>query len=301
VRLDSNSGISATTVPVLLKVNSTLALVDVLIPTCGRKTGLAVVLTSLIGQTFSDFDVVISDQTADDLIAALRWRGHRVETHHHLPRRGMAEQRGFLLSRSKARFAHYVDDDVLLEPNTLARMLAVIQQEQCGFVGCAATGLDYLADVRPHEQSIELWEGPVVPEKFDAGSIPWDRQSVNNAANPLHLEQQMVRDSETVRYKVAWVGGANVLFDREKLLAVGGFSWWDQLPLEHAGEEVVVQFLLLNRYGGCGILPSGTYHLGLPTNIPDRRRNATELFDTLLERLERRSTAPQRVPEGSHV
>jgi hypothetical protein len=65
------------------------------------------------------------------------------------------------------------------------------------------------------------------------------------------------------------------------------------LPPEHAGEEVVVQFLLLNRYGGCGILPSGTYHLGLPTNVPDRRRNATELFDTLLERLSRRAAASE--------
>jgi GT2 family glycosyltransferase len=293
-------------------VNSTLALVDVLIPTCGRKTGLAVVLTSLLGQTFVDFDVVISDQTADDevyldsieirtLIAALRWRGHRVETYRHLPRRGMAEQRAFLLSQSRARYVHYIDDDVLLAPDTLARMLAVIQEEQCGFVGSAATGLQYLDDVRPHEQGIELWEGPVVPETFDSGSIPWRRQNVNNAANPLHLEQQLVRHGQTVRYKVAWVGGANVLFDREKLLVVGGFDWWDRLTPEHAGEEAVVQFLLLNRYGGCGILPSGTYHLGLPTNVPNRRRNATELFDTLLERLDCGSTALRVLSEGSHV
>ncbi len=66
------------------------------------------------------------------------------------------------------------------------------------------------------------------------------------------------------------------------------------MPPEHAGEEVVVQFLLLNRYGGCGILPSGTYHLGLPTNVPDRRRNATELFDTLLERLDQGSALHNR-------
>ncbi len=43
-----------------------MALVDVLIPTRGRKTGLAIVLASLNGQTFTDFDVVISDQTPDD-------------------------------------------------------------------------------------------------------------------------------------------------------------------------------------------------------------------------------------------
>ncbi len=85
-----------------------------------------------------------------------------------------------------------------------------------------------------------------------------------------------------IRYKVAWIGGANVLYDRAKLRDVGGFSWWERLPPEHAGEEVVVQFLLVRKYGGCGVLPSGTYHLGLPTTVVDRRRNATELFGALM-------------------
>lgn len=75
---------------------------------------------------------------------------------------------------------------------------------------------------------------------------------------------------------------ATLLYDRAKLLDVGGFSWWHRLPPQHAGEEVVVQFLLIRKYGGCGILPSGTYHLGLPTTVEDRRRNATELFGELM-------------------
>ena len=270
-----------------------MALVDVLIPTYGRKTGLAVVLTSLLGQTFTDFDVIVSDQTLEDdvylesieiqtLVRALRWHGHAVHLHRHLPRRGMAEQRQFLLERSQAPYVHYIDDDVLLDPPTLGRMLRVLQTDGCGFVGCPATGLGYLHDVRPHQtQYFEAWTGPVRPEPFDPKSPAWDRHKVNNAANPLHLEQCLVTDGQVVRYKVAWIGGANVLFDRAKLLSVGGFSWWERLPPEHAGEEVVVQFLLLRRYGGCGILPSGTYHLGLPTTIEDRRRNATELFEEL--------------------
>lgn len=272
-----------------------MALVDVLIPTCGRKTGLAVVLTSLLGQTFTDFNVHVSDQTAEDdvylnsieiqtAVRALRWRGHDVTLHRHLPRRGMAEQRHFLLSRSDAPYAHFLDDDVLLDPPVMERMLHVIRTESCGFVGCAATGLDYLHDVRPHQQNIELWDGPVRPEAItpDTLGLIWDRHQVNNAANPLHLEQQLVRNNETVRYKVAWVGGANVLYDRAKLLEVGGFSWWERLPAAHAGEEVVAQFLLLRKYGGCGVLPSGTYHLGLPTQVVDRSRNATELFADLI-------------------
>ncbi len=271
-----------------------MALVDVLIPTYRRKTGLAVVLTSLLGQTFSDFDVAISDQTKEDdaylhtieiqtLVQALKRHGHRVSLHRHLPRRGLAEQRQFLLEQSSAPYVHYLDDDVLLDPPVMERMLSVLQAELCGFVGCAATGLSYLQDVRPHQQQIELWSGPVEPEPFEPDTLPWERHLINNAANPLHLEQRLVQDGQVVRYKVAWVGGANILYDHEKLLSVGGFSWWQRLPLEHAGEEVVVQFLLIRKYGGCGILPSGTYHLGLPTTIEDRRHNATELFHQLIQ------------------
>ena len=40
----------------------TPAAVDVPIPTFGRAAALAVTLTSLLGQTFRDFRVVVSDQ-----------------------------------------------------------------------------------------------------------------------------------------------------------------------------------------------------------------------------------------------
>lgn len=271
-----------------------MALVDILIPTYRRKTGLAITLTSLLGQSFTDFNVIVSDQSEDDntyldsieistLARALRWHGHEVKLLRHLPRRGMAEQRHFLLMQSSAPYVHFLDDDVLLDPPVLERMLRVIQAEGCGFVGCAATGLEYLDDVRPHQQGIELWEGPVTPEPFEPEKLPWHRHVVNSAANPLHLEQRLVQGNAIVRYKVAWVGGANVLYDRAKLLDVGGFSWWERLPSEHAGEEVVAQFLLIRKYGGCGILPGGTYHLGLPTNVEDRRCNATRLFGELLQ------------------
>jgi len=280
-----------------------MALVDVLIPTCGRKTGVAVVLASLVGQTFTDFDVIISDQTTpeecylesieiDTLVRALRWHGHQVTLNRHLPRRGMGEQRQFLLEQSRARYVYYLDDDVLLDPPVLERLLSVIQQEGCGFVGTAATGLNFLDDERPHEQQIELWDGPIRPEQFDAEHIPWDRHKINNAANPLHLERRLIRNGECLRYKVAWIGGASSLYDREKLVRVGGFSWWDQLPAEHAGEEVLAQFLLIREYGGCAILPSGTYHLGLPTTIEKRERNATELFGQIL--LEREADGHMR-------
>src|ERR687883_1965309 len=86
-------------------------LVDVLIPTCDRPEALAVTLTSLCAQTLPTFRVVISDQTerpdlpdgavcTPEVLTPLRLlaaRGRKVETHVHLPRRGLAEQRQFLL------------------------------------------------------------------------------------------------------------------------------------------------------------------------------------------------------------
>lgn len=289
-----------------------MATVDVLIPTYGRKTGLAMVLTSLVGQTFTDFDVIVSDQTDEQdayldsieiqtAVQALRYHGHQVELHRHLPRRGMAEQRQFLLQQSSAPHVHYLDDDVVIEPGVLGRLLSVVRTDGCGFAGAAAAGLAYLDDVRPHQQGIEVWEGAVRPEPFTPEAIPEYRQAVNIAANPLHVEQRLASDGETVRYKIAWIGGANVVYDRSKLLDVGGFGFWDRLPAEHAGEDAVVQFLLIHAYGGCGVLPSGTYHLCLETTIPNREHNATDLFGELLDEwVARKESETAGVPVRSH-
>src|SRR3954453_14624413 len=86
---------------------------DVLIPTCDRPEALAVTLTSLTAQTLASFRAVISDQPgrpglpgggvgAPEVLTPLRLlaaRGRTVETHRHLPRRGLAEQRQFLLDQ----------------------------------------------------------------------------------------------------------------------------------------------------------------------------------------------------------
>jgi glycosyltransferase involved in cell wall biosynthesis len=282
-----------------------MATVDVLIPSYSRPCGLGLALASLLGQTFRDFRVIVSDQSPDEAtlgatevrtaVGALRWHGHEVMLHRHLPRRGLAEQRQFLLEQSDARYVHFIDDDVVLAPEVLGRMLDVIRSEGCGFVGCAAVGLDFIDDERPHEQHIEIWEGPVRPETFPLDRIPWERHRVNNAANPLHLERRLCPDGRVVRYKVAWIGGANVLYDRGKLLAVGGFSWWRRLPEQHAGEEVLAQLLLLRRFGGCGVLPSGTYHLGLPTTVPERTHNAVALLDEIEREREHEAHEDQEV------
>ncbi|MCL6432416.1 MAG: glycosyltransferase family 2 protein [Anaerolineae bacterium] len=265
--------------------------VDVLIPTCGRKTALAITLTGLLAQTFRDFTVIIADQTEDEpylesgeirsLILALELRGHAVQTLVNLPRRGMAQQRQFLLEHARAPYVHFLDDDVLLGPAMLERMVQVLRSEGCGFVGAGVSGLRHLDDLRPGDlDSFEPWEGPVRPEPHTWETIPWERYRLHIRDNPWHLTRLYAADGRTVRYKVVWVG-ANTLYDREKLLSVGGFSWWTELPPNHSGEEVLAQLLLARRYGGCGILPAEAFHLQVPTQTAERDVKADHMFPRL--------------------
>src|SRR3954449_11330264 len=211
-------------------------LIDVLIPSCDRPEALAVTLTSLGAQSLPSFRVVVSDQSdRPDLpggaidapavrtpLRLLAARGRAVATHRHLPRRGLAEHRQFLLDQASARYALFLDDDVLCEPDLLERLLDVMIEQQCGFVGMPLVGLSHLDDVRPHQQAIEPWDGPVEPERITPGDRRWARHHLHSAANAWHVQEQLkLKSSSPLLYKVAWIGGG-VLYPPAQPPARGG-------------------------------------------------------------------------------
>ncbi len=268
------------------------ATIDILIPTYCRPAALAVTLTSLCSQTYRDFRVIISDQSdqpdpalasleAGEVAAAmrvLRAHGNSVVTHKHLPRRGIGEQRQFLLEQATAPYVLCLDDDVILEPWVIEKLLQAIETERCGFVGSALIGLSFWQDVRPQQQQIEFWQGPVQPETIQPGTPQWQRYQLHNAANLYHVQQQLGLTPTTARkYRVAWVAGC-VLYDTAKLRSIGGFEFWRELPTNHCGEDVLAQLRVMAKYGGCGLIPSGVYHQELPTTIPDRSVDAPQLL-----------------------
>ncbi|WP_136518348.1 glycosyltransferase [Cellulomonas telluris] len=265
--------------------------VDVLVPTSGRASVLAVTLAGLAAQDGPDFRVVVSDQSpgepgTDDpavqaMVRVLRAQGRPVEVLRHLPRRGLAEHRQFLLDQARADAVLFLDDDVWLEPGMLARLHDALTTLGCGFVGAAVQGLSYLDDDRPHERSpFEPWRDGVRPERVRRGEPGFDRWTLHNAANLVHLAAEVgVPEGGWLPYKVAWVG-ACVLYRRTALLDVGGFGFWDRLPADHAGEDVAVQWRVMERFGGAGLLPSGAVHLEAPTTVEQRDVDA---FDVVLD------------------
>ena len=254
--------------------------IDVLIPTCDRAAALAVALTALGSQTWPLLRIVIADQSdgagacatreVQAVLRYLRVAGRSVESHRRLPRRGMAEQRAFLLAQARARFCLFLDDDVILEPGLIARLVGVIEEQGCGFAGSAPHGLSFLGQGRPMQEALELWDGPVVPETVRPGTPAWTRHHLHRAANLFHVQSRLhAPGAAPLRYKVAWVDGC-VLFDTAKLRNVGGFDFWRSLPAQHCGENVLAQQRVMARYGGCAILPSGAYHMEWPTRVMAR-------------------------------
>ncbi|MBX6316175.1 MAG: glycosyltransferase family 2 protein [Isosphaeraceae bacterium] len=251
-----------------------MATVDILLPTCNRLPSLIFTLSGVAGQSLSDLRVIVADQSEqpvgdEPVVRALRRiieaRGGSVDWHHRVPSKGIAEQRDFLLGCATAEHVLYLDDDVFMEPWVVERLLATLRVQGCGFVGAFPTGLSFRDDLRPQQQVVEFWDGPVRPEVVNPGTPPWERSHLHRAANQWHVSRRLA-PGEFRLYKVAWVASC-ILYARAKLLAVGGFSFWPRLPRYHSGEEVLVQNLLMRLWGGCAIMPSGTYHAEVPSTV----------------------------------
>lgn len=248
--------------------------VNILIPTYNRLTALTMTLAGVAGQSFSAVHVIIADQSraaviedpaVRSLLHMIEARGGRTTYHHRREQHGIAEQRHFLLSQARCAQVLFLDDDVWMEPRVLEHLVTVLEEEKCAFVGAFPAGLSFQDDFRPEQQQIEYWDGPVQPEVVTPEGQGWERWQIHRAANLYHIAQTLP-PGVVLRYKIAWLAQC-VLYDREKLLQVGGFSFWSRLPRYHSGEEVLVQNLLLRRWGGCGIVPSGTYSAEAPTTV----------------------------------
>jgi GT2 family glycosyltransferase len=281
-----------------------MATVDILLPTCNRLESLILTLSGVAAQTVTALHVIVADQSSEPVgdspvVQTLRRlieaRGGSVEWHYRIPSQGIAEQRDFLLGRATADSVLYLDDDVFMEPWLVERLLDTLQTERCGFVGAFPTGLSYRNDVRPDQQMVEFWDGSVRPEVVNPGSPEWERWQLHRAANLYHVSQSLP-PGEVRRYKVAWIASC-ILYDRAKLLDVGGFSFWSRLPRYHSGEEVLVQNLLMRRWGGCAIMPSGTYHAEMPSTVLNPAGTVDgHALDLLPEMVER--YAPETVGIG---
>ena len=251
-----------------------MAHVDILLPTCNRLASLVATLSGVAAQTFSNIRVILADQSRETvenepvllcLRRLIESRGGRTDYHYRVPSRGICEQRDFLLRQATAPKVLYLDDDVIMQPNVVARLVRILDQQQCGFVGAFPAGLSWIHDERPQQQRVEFWDGKVRAEVVEPATDRWELWHLHRAANILHASRKLAPGEERL-YKVSWVASC-ILYDRAKMESVGGFGFWRDLPRYHSGEEVLVQIRMMARWGGCAVMPSGTYYTEVPSTV----------------------------------
>lgn len=92
----------------------------VIIPTFNRSEYLLSTVRQVLGQNFSDFELLVPDQSAPEVQAhharelSGEALGDRRVTHYALDTRGVANARNFAIARARGRVLLFLDDDVIL-------------------------------------------------------------------------------------------------------------------------------------------------------------------------------------------
>ena len=122
-----------------------------------------------------------------------------------------------------------------MSPWVLKTLLQTLELEGCAFVGAFPRAFPTQDDVRPGQQRIDYWSGPVSPEAVDPGSGEWERWHLHRAANLHHVCQSIPPETGaplqgSVDCIVRTVRPAKAPRCRR-------LPFWDRLPQYHSGEE----------------------------------------------------------------
>ena len=155
--------------------------VCVIIPTKNRATDLAIAMRSLLGQTFLPAQVVIVDQSSDDSSFELvktefaTAPGVRLDYIRDTSLNGAAAARNRAMDSATGEFWLFLDDDVVLEPEFIVRLLEAYSDhpEAVGMSGI-------ITNYRPSPLPQRLWSA-----LFARGPFRDERQPIYWAAEQL--------------------------------------------------------------------------------------------------------------------
>lgn len=106
--------------------------VSILIPAF-RPTWLNEAIQSALAQTFTDFELIISDDSADDEVEKLvrTWSDGRLQYFRNPTRGAPGSNRDFLISRARGEYIKFLFDDDFLCPHSLELLLSMASCKGC--------------------------------------------------------------------------------------------------------------------------------------------------------------------------
>jgi glycosyltransferase involved in cell wall biosynthesis len=171
--------------------------VSICIPTYKRPGLLKVAVDSCLGQTFRDFEIVISDDSPDfhteEMVRSIS-SAHAIRYVHNRPGLGQAKNVNQLFNLANAEFLVLLHDDDFLMPGALSDLLASLQENPSVV---ASFGKQYLAS---HDGNILELESKIANERYCKTD---DRANTIQRSDWSVLAMQFPPDGYMVRAKAA--------------------------------------------------------------------------------------------------
>jgi len=104
-------------------------LVSVIVPTHNRRTMLPEAIKSILGQAFTDFEIIVVNDAGEDvadIITELNTQG-KIHYIHHQSNQGLAAARNTGIKAAKGKYIAYLDDDDLYYPDHLAKLVEFLE------------------------------------------------------------------------------------------------------------------------------------------------------------------------------
>lgn len=188
-------------------------------------------LDSLMAQTFTDFELVISDNASTDgtsaLCQALAERDPRVRYHRNATNMGGTHNHNRVVELSRGEYFRWASHDDLLEPTFLEKTVAVLDADvERRFVLCFSL-LDHIDE---HGEVIESGtQAPVFDHPAPSGRLRmfWESARMHQVQYGLIRRDMLVRTA----LEGDWYGS-----DRQLLLELallGGFARVDEVLFHH--------------------------------------------------------------------
>jgi glycosyltransferase involved in cell wall biosynthesis len=165
--------------------------VSILIPAF-RPTWINEAIQSALAQTFTDFELIISDDSADDEVEKLvsTWSDRRLRYFRNPTRGAPGSNRDLLISRARGEYIKFLFDDDFLYPHSLEVLLSMASRTGCALAFHSRNCVDDNSNIihqprfaiRPDSRFNSLRIR--VRQSFEARIL---RRAVNSNCNPRNL------------------------------------------------------------------------------------------------------------------
>jgi len=217
--------------------------VSIVLPTYNRAYCIGRTIDAILGQSFTDWELIICDDASSDntteVVQEYCRRDERIWYHRHEPRLGLPGNRNSGIFLATGQFIYFVEDDVILEPDTLGKLLCAYKQLKAKGIRVGAVGPRTIEPPKKGRLLIlERHTADRTRQKMGRPSLidRWTGLMYQNFA----MSGSGLRETPLVP---SWS-----LFDREALEAVGGYEGKSYNHFNFSHEETDL-FVRMQRAG----------------------------------------------------